>query len=150
MQSAKSESEELLNVVLPFAEELLAKYGEFFPFGAAMNPLGGISHVAGYTGSERPPSSDVIDLLRSAFRLSGRSGEYRATALAYDVRVRAPDSDSDAKSDAVAIELDHQDSYSVVVYFPYTLPEGVVEFGPPFAQAGSNEIFDSMSSRGDA
>jgi hypothetical protein len=148
MQSAKSESEELLNAVLPFAEELLAKHGEFFPFGAAMNHLGGISHIAGYTGSEQPPSSDVIDLLRTAFHSAGHSGEYRATALAYDVQVQVPG--TEAKSDAVAIELDHRDSYSVVVYFPYTLSGGVVEVGSPFAQAGSNEIFGSMQRRGDA
>jgi hypothetical protein len=139
MHSAKSECEDLLNEVLPRAERLLAKHGEFFPIGAAMNLHGGISHIAGYTGSERPPSKELIDLLRSAFRTAGRSGEYKATALAYDVTVQLPSGNT--KSDAVAIELDHTNSYSVVVYFPYSISNGVIDIGPPFAQKGSSGIF---------
>jgi hypothetical protein len=148
MNRAKSEAEELLNVVLPFAEELLARHGEFFPFGAAMNHLGGISHQAAYSGTEQPPSSELIDLLRSAFRSAGRSGECRATALAYDVRTQLPGSET--KSDAVAVELDHIDSYSVVTYFPYVLTNGAVEFGSAFARAGENNVFDSRHGHSDA
>ena len=148
MQSAKSEAEELLNVVLPYAEELLSKHGEFFPFGAAMNRLGGISHESAFPGSEQPPSSEVVDLLRRAFRSAGRSGDYRATAIAYDARVQVPGTES--KTDAVAVELDHRESYSVVVFFPYALSGGSVEIGSPFARAGTCEIFGSATTRGDA
>ncbi len=148
MGHAKSECEELLNVLLPFAEELLAKHGEFFPFAATMNNLGGIAHVAGYTGSEQPPSADVIALLKGAFREGARTSEYRATALAYDVRVQSPT--NNAKCDAVAVELDHADEYSVVVYFPYTVNENRVEVGVPFAQEGSDEVFGQQPEEGGA
>ena len=136
---AKSETEELLNVVLPLAEELLAKHGEFFPFGATMNRQGGVSHVAGYTGLEQPPSAELITLIKSAFRKGAQDGEYRATALAYDVRVRSQTVDE--KIDAVAVDLDHMDMYSVIVYFPYKIHNGRVELGSPFAQQGSGNVF---------
>ena len=43
-----------MNAVLPFAEQKLAKHGEFFPFGGVMKTGGEITHVAGYDGREQP------------------------------------------------------------------------------------------------
>src|SRR5438034_1717468 len=54
--TAKSQCEELLNVVLPFAEKMLAAHGEFYPFGASMTLDGQIVQVAAYDGREHPPS----------------------------------------------------------------------------------------------
>jgi len=52
---AKAESEQLLNAALPFAQQLLMKHCEFFPYGFAMKPSAEIISVAGYDGRERPP-----------------------------------------------------------------------------------------------
>src|SRR5947207_3237886 len=57
---AHEDLNELLNASLPFAQEMLAKHGEFFPFGRSMDVGGGIAHVAGWTGEEQPPSQEVI------------------------------------------------------------------------------------------
>jgi hypothetical protein len=138
---AKAECEEVMNVVLPFAEEMLAKHGEFFPFGGVMKRNGEIAHIAGYDGRGQPPSADIIKLLRDGFRSGARSGEYRATALVYDVRVALPSSGQ--KSDAVAVALDHRDQYSVVVLFPYSLQDGKVVFGETFAEKGEASVFGS-------
>jgi len=62
-----------------------------------------------------------------------------ATAIFYDVRVVPPGSDE--KTDAIAVALDHQENYSAVVLFPYTLTNSKVQFGEVFAQAGENDIF---------
>lgn len=141
MGKAKAECEEVMNVVLPLAEQLLAKHGEFFPFGGIMKGNGEIAHVAGYDGREQPPSADVIKLLKDGFRSGAHSGEYKATALVYDVRVILPSSGQ--KSDAVAVALDHRDQYSVVVLFPYQIQNGAVIFGEPFAEKGEADVFDS-------
>jgi hypothetical protein len=37
---AQADLDALLNAVLPFAELTLSKYGEMFPFGAAVSPGG--------------------------------------------------------------------------------------------------------------
>ena len=128
-----------MNEVLPFAQQMLERHGEFIPYGGAMKPNGEIVSVAGYDGDEFPPSQDIIDLLKDAFRAAGRSGEYKATAIVFDVRVIPPGSEE--KTDAVAVALDHKESYSVVVLFPYLLNNGAVEFGQVFAEAGENDIF---------
>ncbi|MFT3847578.1 MAG: hypothetical protein QM739_02560 [Propionivibrio sp.] len=90
MATPKAECEHLMNATLPFAEQMLQKHGEFFPYGAALKTTGDISSVAGYDGREQPPSNDIIRLLKESFVKGAKSGEYKATALVYDVRVVVP------------------------------------------------------------
>ncbi|MDH3637599.1 MAG: hypothetical protein OES09_03960 [Gammaproteobacteria bacterium] len=136
---AKAEAEDLINAVLPVAQQMLEKYGEFIPYGGAMKPNGEVVSVPGYDGNEQPSSQEIINLLKDSFRAAGKNGEYKATAIVFDVHVIAPGSDE--KTDAVAVALDHKEGYSVVVLFPYQLSDGAVEFGQVFAEAGDNDIF---------
>jgi hypothetical protein len=139
MSKAKEDSEMLLNAVLPFAEQMLSGYGEFIPYGGAMKPSGEIVSVAGFDGDEHPPSENIIHLLKRSFQDCAKSRQYKATAIVYDVRVILPG--SNVKSDAVAIALDHEEKYSIVVLFPYKIESGKVEFGHAISQRGENDIF---------
>lgn len=138
MQAGKEESQQLMDAVLPLAEKLLTEHGEFFPYGGAMTPTGEIVSVAAYDGDEHPPSSELINLLNQAFRSAAAKKEYKATALVYDVRIQLP---SGEPSDAIAINLDHESGYSVVVLLPYALNSGNLEFGQISAQAGEDSVF---------
>ena len=139
MSNAKAECEKLMNAALPFADQMLREHGEFFPFGGALNESGEIESIAAVDGSERPPSSELLARLRGALAQAARSGNYRATAAVYDVRVGRP---PDGKlSEAVAVELDHRDDLSVVLFVPYQRVDGQVEFGELFAQQGEGRIF---------
>ena len=137
--SAKQDAEKLMNQYIGFAEEMLTKHGEFFPYGAAMKPSGEIVSVAVHDEVERPSSDTIITSLQNAFVSSAKSGEYKATALFFDARVEVPG--SEAVSDAVVVALDHRDNYSVVVFFPYEVSDGRVLFGELFAQQGEDGIF---------
>ena len=139
MADAKSDVENLMNDMLPFAEQLLSEHGEFFPYGAALDPEGEVVSIAGYTGSEQPPSQELIDLLREGFVSRAREG-YIATALYYDVRISIGENET---SDAIAVELDHREGYSVIVFFPYELKSGEVLFGELSAQEGRYGVFES-------
>src|SRR5215470_8582788 len=124
----KADCESLLNAVLPFAQQMLDRHGEFYPYGGAMTTDGQITAVAAYDGQEHPASADVIKFLKSAFVTGAREGSYRATALVYDVRVTLP---SDGKkSDAIAVSLNHRSDYSVIVLFPYTIENAKAVIGP--------------------
>jgi hypothetical protein len=142
MTNAKSDAETLMNAVLPFAEKMLSEHSEFFPYGAAMKPDGEIVSVAGYDGREQPPSQEIIDLLNAELRKDVALGMYKATAVVYDVRVAPPG--SKAKSDAIAVALDHRDDYSVVVLFPYSISNRTLNIGAPFAEEGAHEIFGRL------
>ncbi len=135
----KFDCETLMSAVLPFAERMLQRYGEFFPFGGAMRPDGELVHVAGYDGTEQPPSAEIIHLIKEGFVQAAQKDECKATALVYDAKITLPDSNQ--KSDAIAIVLNHRDSYSVVVFFPYAIKEGELTIGTAFAQQGEADIF---------
>lgn len=139
MTSPKSECERLMNAILPFAEEMLKKHGEFFPYGGAINPAGAIVGVATDAGRENPTSDEVIATTKKCFIAGARRGEYRATALVYDCRVPIPGTGK--KSDAIAVALDHKDGFSVTVFFPYVIEKKGVVIGELFASAGDDDIF---------
>ena len=145
--SAKDDCNQLLDATAPRAENLLREFGEFFPFGAQMLPSGEIVPVEAYTGEEQPRSQDLIDLLMTSFKTRAYDGEVVATALVYDVRVTLPG--SDRKSDAIAVNLDHRDNYSVTVFFPYVIANGEPALGEAFANIGDNLVFSSDSSSED-
>ena len=144
-QSSKEECEQVMNLLIPAAQRLLEKHGEFFPLGAAMQADGKIAAVATYEGDEHPPSQKVIDSSAQAFRHGAKEGKYRATGLSYDIRTIPPGSKD--KTDAVAVRLDHAGGYSVVVVFPYRISsQHAVTSGEPFGSKGSADIFQ-MGSR---
>jgi hypothetical protein len=142
MSDAKTHAETLLGAVLPFAEKMLADYGEFHPFGGAMRPDGEIVSIAGYDGRDCPPSKDTIELLASAFREAALAKSYIATAIVYDVRVTPP-GESEPK-DAVAAELEHSDGYAVTVFVPYRFTGTSLDLEPPFATGDRRGIFGGL------
>lgn len=136
----KAELEKLLDAALPFAQQMLTNHGEFFPYGATMDAKGKISNVGGYTGEEHPKSTEVIDLLKAAYRRDGETGKIMACALVYDIRTIPPGQTE--KTDAVAVDLDHRDGMSVIMIYPYKIAaDKKVQFGTAFAMKGKGDIF---------
>jgi len=136
----KQQLEGLLKVVVPFAETMLKKHGEFYPYGGTMGVDEKITCVGGYTGNEHPKSDEVIKLLKDSYRSEGAAGKIMACALVYDVRVIPPGQTE--KTDAIQVNLDHRDGMSVTMFYPYRIgSDKQVTFSPPFAQKGVGEIF---------
>src|SRR5579862_710389 len=123
-----------MNSALPFAQQMLTTHGEFYPIGMAMRPSGEIVSIGTYDGDERPQSVDVITLLKKTFVAAARKGEYLATVIVYDTKIKLPSTNE--KSDAITVSLDHRDDYSVVVFFPYRIDNGEFILGTAFAQKG--------------
>ena len=139
-ETHKEECQRLLDVLLPFAAQVLSEHGEFFPFGATMSAAGEIEGAAGWTGEEAPPTEEIIAALEQGFRAGAKEGRFRATGLAFDAEVSPPGQSESC--DAIACKIDHRDDYSIIVYFPYTRSEsGELEVAPPFAGGGENAIF---------
>ncbi len=139
MATPKEETEVLLNAVMPFAEQMLRNHGSFHPFGAAMKPTGEVVQVGATSGSEQPPAQELIDILKDGFRAGARAGSYKATALAFDVRIVLPGERD--KRDAVQVNLDHIEKYSVEIFFPYRSHGKEVVIESPFAQRGDSAVF---------
>ncbi len=142
MSDAQAEAEELVNAVLPRAEDMLIARGEFFPFGSAVTVDGEITQLA--VGDEHRDSSieDVVEALKGKLRNGADTNAYRATALVFPIQAQLPGSDDE--TEAVAIALDHQANYSVVLIIPYALSDGAVEFGEAVAQQGEDDMFQGQ------
>lgn len=135
----KEECEALLDALLPAAEDLLGKHGEFYPIGAVLTSDSGISFTGTLSDPEFPEPQSVIEELIGAHRQMAGKQEIRASAIAWNAVITAPGS---KKSDAVLISLEHSGDYSVLVGVPYKI--GLfrkIHFGALFAQTGKHDIF---------
>jgi hypothetical protein len=145
MSTPESDVEALMNAFIPFGRQMLEKNSEFFPYGGAMSPEGEITFVAGYDGNNRPLSGDIIDVLKDGFRKAAKQNKYKATGIFFDAKVLPPGKKE--KTDALAIALDHQDNYSIMVFIPYKLKSSkllkrtTVEFDELYFITGANDIF---------
>jgi hypothetical protein len=140
MNMAKADAQELLDVLLPFAKQMLQQHREFLPFGRRMDPDGTIAHVGATDGTEHPASRSLICLMQGAFREEARTGILRTCGILYDVRIKPPGRAE--KQDAIAAALDHVSGYSVVVFFPYGFDDsGQLKVESPFASEGEHSIF---------
>ncbi|HEY2116356.1 MAG TPA: hypothetical protein VGJ51_14765 [Candidatus Angelobacter sp.] len=138
--NAKQESERLMNHMLPLAEKMLRQYGEFYPYGGYMKLDGMIVDVgAEDPDTDHPKSRDMIYVLRSSFQEMASARQCKAVAIVFDVAVTLPE--SDRKSDAIQVCIEHVDGYSAEVFFPYEIVNKEIAYGKTFAQQGKYEIF---------
>jgi len=142
MSDAQAEAEELVSAVLPHAEGMLLSHGEFFPFGGAVTLDGDIAQLAVDEEHREASMEEVVEALKVKLRSGADTNAYRATALVFPIHARLPDTDDE--TEAVAIALDHQANYSVVLIIPYILADGAVEFGEAIAQQGEDDIFQGQ------
>src|SRR4051812_35652259 len=110
-QSAQDDLDELLNAVLPFAEQTIAKHGELAPFGASVSTNGQFAFLAADLGQgEYLSSADVLNTLYEGAKQSAAT--HRAFAFVADVLANG--------SDAVRVELEHREGPVLVLAVPYT------------------------------
>ncbi len=134
----------LLNFLLTFAQQQLTKRGEFLPFGNTMAVTGEIAATAGYTGSEHPPSQEVIDLMIEGMQQQAAAGEIRATGLCFDSRIQLQDG---TPTDAITVDLEHRDGDTVRVFLPYSKGRFTgLRFGDLSAGPGERRVFLSATS----
>jgi hypothetical protein len=130
----------VLNALLPFAQQMLAKHGEFHPFGASMRVSGEVSLAAGMPETNKPESTAVIEMLTSAFKQQAKDGLIRATGVCFDSRVLPPGASE--KVEAICCRLEHMNGESAEVFLPdKTGWFGRVKYGSLLASKGDSQIF---------
>jgi hypothetical protein len=142
---ARPDLDEIMNKLIPFAQQMLAKAGEFYPFGASMRTDGQLVLNNAYAGSEHPPSQELIGLLTAGFQQEAASGNLRAAGLCFDVRVVPPGSSE--KLDAICVQLEHADGEAVRTFVPFKKSWfGKVKYGEMFASQGTPAFFRAPGS----
>lgn len=135
--TAQDDLDNLVNAVVPFAEEQLGQYGEFFPFGSTVSAEGQVAMLAADPGAgERPKSQLVLDALYAGAR-SG-AANLRAVAVVADVRLARG-------GDAVRVELEHREGTALVVVLPYSRTrrglKRTITFGQMTVSAGQQRVW---------
>ncbi len=133
--AAVTDLHDLLDHARTIVQERVAS-GETGPFAITMLPCNATALVA------TPKTNSTvacIERLKSHLKACVRDNAYKATAIAYNVSVQ--DRETGHMKDAVAINLDHRQDISIVVYFPYEMVQGSLTWGSIFQQAGRSDIF---------
>jgi hypothetical protein len=135
-QQAQDDLDGLLDASLPFAQEMLDKHGEFFPYALAVSASGETMQMAGDPGegASSPPSVAVLQTLVDGLRAVRDT--LRASAVVSDVRL--------SDSDAIRVELEHAEGEAIVVLLPYRrkrLRRGI-EYGETSASQGERQIWE--------
>src|SRR5262245_118669 len=137
---ANPDFESLLNSLLPFAQEMLAKHGEFFPFGMTMSLEGQIAAEAAYDGTEQPASEELIQMLTQTFRHKASMNLIRAAGICCDIRTIPPGETK--KTDAICVSLEHQSGDAGDVCLPYKKSLlGKITYGDLFGGHRTPEFF---------
>jgi hypothetical protein len=132
--------EQLLNSTIPLVEDLLKKYGEFFPLASAVKTDGSIVQVGTYDGDEKPLSDKLIADFKTAFK--AKQDDYRTVMIFYDVRVVNPQSEQKVDAIAVFVETKY-DNDAYTFYFSYSLTsDKELEFSNSWKSLKEKEIFD--------
>lgn len=136
-QQAQDDLDELLNVVVPFGEQTLERYGELFPYGAAIALDGRTALLAADAGPGGDATShEAYDSLREGARRD-RDG-FRAVAIAADVRVHGG-------GDAIRVDTEHRDGVALTLLIEYSLERlgGGVTIGDVHVMTGEPFVWES-------
>jgi len=137
---AHPDIDRLLNVLLPLAKQMLDNTGEFFPMGASLDAAGMPAMSPPYKGKEHPTVDQVIAQLMQGLRSKASTGEITAAGICLDAWVTLPE--TDIKTDAIEVRIEHITGDAVRVFLPYTKGfENQPQFGELFAVAWPGGIF---------
>jgi hypothetical protein len=136
---ASPQLEELFTAAVEFAQRMLSEFKEFHPFGVSMSPNGKVAMVGGYTGSEHPPSAEILALLQGAFRSQAAEGSIAAAGVCLDVRVVPPGASE--KTDAICVRLAEVSGQAMEFYVPYhSTPSGEIEYDDAFTMQANEFV----------
>jgi hypothetical protein len=133
---AQNDLDGLLEPALGFAQQQLAKYGEFFPYAIVVRADGQTEMVAARpeAAHDQPASADVITACR--ITLAERRDHLRAAAVVADIR-------TSQGGDAIQVELEHTEGPTLTVRLPYSKKRfgKTIDYGQLSAATGTRHIW---------
>jgi hypothetical protein len=130
--------EVLITLFLPFAEEMLLKFGEFLPFAGAINHAGEVVSVGDQAGAGSASPGDLVDSLKQTLKTGNEN--YKAGAVFYDVRTT--DNETGEQAEAIAVFIEHRDGKSAYEFFyPYKVSQQNINIDESFGNEAHREIF---------
>lgn len=140
-QEAQDDCDKVLDTALPFAQQMLESYGEFYPYAIRMLDNGVTEGLTTKPGKDEWPRSELV-LEKLYERLATQASTLRAVAVVTDVLLT-----TDAEPiDAVKVDVEHREGVAIAVLVPYEKkPKGQrPEFGTPRAAYGERRLWPDV------
>jgi hypothetical protein len=136
-ESAPSDVQALVDLLIPTAQGLLDENAEFAPFGAVVTASGESQVVMPVSDAEVDMEA-ARDGIYNELRKWTSEGLIRAAAVCLHVRLREP-----LETDAICVHVEHAHAESIRIFAPYA-KEGLepAAFGESFVDPAEREIFD--------
>ncbi len=137
-KEAQGDCDRVLDTALPFAQQMLESYGEFYPYAIRLLDNGSTEGLTTKPGKDEWPKSQLV-LDKVYERLGAQAGTLRAVAVVTDVLLT-----TDAEPiDAVKVDVEHREGVAIAVLVPYEKKgKGVKpDFGAPRAAFGERRVW---------
>jgi hypothetical protein len=146
-EQIREDANDVLNVSVSYAKRMLRRYGEFGPFGFAMNRDGDVKLEAIVQQDMPAEPALLLDLLQQQLIERARRGSLRAAASASNVTMQK--ASSEGYLDAIMVDIEHERGYCVKAFVPYRMTGGqlfgffprIVRFGAIRTQEGAARLF---------
>jgi hypothetical protein len=143
----REDANDVLNASVSYAKRMLRRYGEFGPFGFAMNQDGEVKMEPVAQQDMPADPAMLLDLLQQQMAERARKGKLRAAASASNVTMGKPSDEGYA--DAIMIDIEHESGHCVKAFVPYRITGGqmhgffprIVRFGAIRTQEGEARLF---------
>jgi hypothetical protein len=146
-EQVREDANEVLNASVSYAKRMLRRYGQFAPFGHRMNLDGDVALevVAQHDLPPDPPM--LLELIYQQLRERVKKGLLLAAATASNVTMER--ASKEGFNDAVMVDIEHREGYSVQAFVPYKITGGqlhglfprVVRFGALETIEGAPRLF---------
>jgi hypothetical protein len=125
-ENPQQDIEQLIQYSIGFADELLNKHREFYPFASYISVVGELVPIRVNTEEEFPDSSELITELLEVLESLEESGELIAYAIAIDSNVT--NDQYPGSTDAITVQTFHsQQEQQLNYYFPYRFVDEQLE-----------------------
>jgi hypothetical protein len=146
-KQSRDDANELLNAAVNYAKRMLRKYGEFGPFGFSLNQQRELVNETVPRKDLPPDPAMLLQLLLD--QLTERSSHKEIIAAATAANVTLAKTSEEGFSDALLVEIEHQNGYCIKAFVPYRMAGGqllgvlprVVRFGAVQVQNGAARLF---------
>jgi len=143
----REDANDVLNASVSYAKRMLRRYGEFGPFGFAMNPDGDLKMEPVAQRDMPADPAMLLSLLQQQLADRARKGRLRTAASTSNVTMGKPSEEGYA--DAIMIDIEHESGYCVKAFVPYRITGGqlfgffprIVRFGAIRTQEGEARLF---------
>ncbi|WP_158748332.1 hypothetical protein [Acidobacterium sp. S8] len=140
----RDDANELLNISVNYARRMLRRYGEFGPFAFSLDEKRELVNETTPRKDLPPDPALLLELLQQQITERSHKKEIIAAATAANVSLSKPS--AEGFTDALLVEIEHQNGYCVKAFVPYRIGGGqLFRLLPRHIRFGAAQIQDGVA-----